>query len=123
MQVYNDLGIIYRRLNKNDSAIYYYNKAINTAVKLDDKEWSATLAINLAVFYHNLRHFEDAERYVDMAVKYSKEQDDESIKFFAYQVASPMKTEVKKLDEALKYAQEAWAMADGKNGDDEMRMR
>ena len=123
VQVYNDLGIIYRRLNKNDSAIYYYNKAINTAVKLDDKEWSATLAINLAVFYHNLRHFEDAERYADMAVKYSKEQDDESIKFFAYQVASPMKTEVKKLDEALRYAQEAWAMADGKNGDDEMRMR
>lgn len=123
VQVYNDLGIIYRRLNKNDSAIYYYDKAINTAVKLDDKEWSATLAINLAVFYHNLRHFQDAERYADMAVKYSKDLEDESYKFLAYQVAAPMKTEMKKLDEALRYAREAWAMADGKDGDDEMRMR
>ena len=123
VQVYNDLGVIYRRLNKNDSAIYYYDKAFNSAIKLDDKEWLTTLACNLAVFYHNLRHFQDAERYADMAVKYAKEQDDESIKFFAYQVASPMKTEVKKLDEALRYAREAWAMADGDDGDDEMRMR
>lgn len=123
VQVYNDLGVIYRRLNKNDSAIYYYDKAFNSAIKLDDKEWLTTLACNLAVFYHNLRHFQDAERYADMAVKYSKDLEDESYKFLAYQVAAPMKTEMKKLDEALRYAREAWAMADSKDGDDEMRMR
>lgn len=123
VNVYNDLGVIYRRLNKNDSALYYYNKALDAAVKLDDKEWMTTLSINIAIYYHNLKHFKDAERYADMAVKYSKQQNDESYKFFACQIASPIKTEVKKPDEALSYAREAWVMANGKNGNDEMRLR
>lgn len=123
VNVYNDLGVIYRRRNMNDSAIYYYDKALDTAVKLDDKEWIATLSINLGVFYHNLQHFEEASRYADMAVKYSKLQADESLHFFACQIASSLKVEVKDCDLALRYAREAWAMADGSGGNDDMRLR
>lgn len=123
VNVYNDLGVVYRRLNMNDSAIYYYNKAFDTAVKLDDKEWLTALSLNLSVFYHNLNHFKDAERYSDMTLKYVTEQEDESLVFYAYQLASNMKTEVKKYDEALRYARKAWAMADGSEGNDDLRLR
>ncbi|MGM9778310.1 MAG: two-component sensor histidine kinase, partial [Prevotella sp.] len=78
VNVYNDLGVIYRRRNMNDSAIYYYDKAFGMALELDDKEWLTSLAINLGVFYHNLQHFKEAARYAKMAVKYSKQQADES---------------------------------------------
>ena len=44
VNVYNDLGVIYRRRNMNDSALHYYHKALNAAVTLDDKEWLTTLA-------------------------------------------------------------------------------
>ena len=123
VNVYNDLGVIYRRLDKNDAAIYYYQKALDAAVKLDDKEWLATLTINLAVFYHNLKHVKDAERYADMAVKYAKQQDDNLLWFYACQIASPLKTEMNKPDEALRYIREAWAMASGPDGNADMRLR
>lgn len=123
VNVYNDLGVIYRHLNKNDSALYYYHKALETATELKDKEWLATLTMNLAVFYHNLNHFSDAETYADMAVKYSKEQNEEELFFYACQIAAPIKTEVKKHEEALKYAKKAWEVANGKEGDDNMRLR
>ena len=102
VNVYNDLGVIYRHLNRNDSALYYYHKGLETATGLKDKEWLATLTMNLAVFYHNLNHFSDAETYADMAVKYSKEQNEEELFFYACQIAAPIKTEVKKHEEALK---------------------
>lgn len=123
VNAYNDLGVIYRRRNMNDSAIFYYNKALDAAVKLNDKEWLTALSLNLSVFYHNLNHFKDAERYSDMALKYVTEQEDESLVFYAYQLASNMKTEVKKYDEALRYARKAWAMADGCEGNDDLRLR
>lgn len=101
VNVYNDLGVIYRRRNMNDSALHYYHKALDAAVTLDDKEWLTTLAINLAVFNQNLQHFQEAGRYADMAVKYSRQQDDESLRFMACQVASPINVGLEKYDEAL----------------------
>lgn len=123
VNVYNDLGVIYRRRNMNDSAIYYYDKAFGMALELDDKEWLTSLAINLGVFYHNLQHFKEAARYAKMAVKYSKQQADESYRFYALQIASAIIIEVKDYDVALKYGREAWAMANGKQGDNDMRLR
>lgn len=123
VNVYNDLGVIYRRRNMNDSALYYYQKALDAAVTLNDKEWLTTLAINLAVFNHNLQYFQDAERYADMGVKYSRQQEDESLRFLAYQVASPIKNAVEKYDDALRYAREAWQMVVGEDGSDDLRLR
>ena len=123
VNVYNDLGVIYRRRNMNDSALHYYHKALDAAVTLDDKEWLTTLAINLAVFNHNLQHFQEAGRYADMAVKYSRQQDDESLRFMACQVASPINVGLEKYDEALRYARDAWQVADGEGGNDELRLR
>lgn len=123
VNAYNDLGVIYRRRNMNDSAIFYYNKALDAAMKLNDKEWLTALSLNLSVFYHNLNHFKDAEHYSDMALKYVTQQEDESLVFYAYQLASNMKTEAKKYDEALRYARKAWAMANGSDGNDDLRLR
>ena len=34
--IYNDLAILYRRWHMNDSTIYYYNKALDAALKHKD---------------------------------------------------------------------------------------
>ncbi|MGM9779646.1 MAG: sensor histidine kinase, partial [Prevotella sp.] len=44
-------------------------------------------------------------------------------RFYALQIASAIIIEVKDYDVALKYGREAWAMANGKQGDNDMRLR
>ena len=123
ISVYNNLGVIYRRRNMNDSAIYYYNRAMDCAVKYGDDEWLTTLALNLCIFYHNLKHFKDAEKYLDIAVRHSAKLDDESMVFYCCQVGALIKSYAGKLQESIEYSRKAWAMANGKGGTDDMRLR
>lgn len=123
ISVYNNLGVIYRRRNMNDSAIYYYNRAMDCAVKYGDDEWLTTLALNLSVFYHNLKHFKDAEKYLDIAVRHSAKLDDESMSFYCWQMGAMIKSAVGKLQESIEYSRKAWALANGKDGNDDMRLR
>ena len=123
ISVYNNLGVIYRRRNMNDSAIYYYNRAMDCAVKYGDDEWLTTLALNLSVFYHNLKHFKDAEKYLDIAVRHSAKLDDESMSFYCWQMGAMIKSAAGKLQESIEYSRKAWALANGKDGNDDMRLR
>ena len=123
ISVYNNLGVIYRRRNMNDSAIYYYNRAMDCAVEYGDDEWLTTLALNLSVFYHNLKHFKDAEKYLDIAVRHSAKLDDESMSFYCWQMGAMIKSAAGKLQESIEYSRKAWTMANGKNGDVDMRLR
>lgn len=107
----------------NDSAIYYYNRAMDCAVEYGDDEWLTTLALNLSVFYHNLKHFKDAEKYLDIAVRHSAKLDDESMNFYCWQVGALIKSYAGKLQESIEYSRKAWAMANGKGGTDDMRLR
>lgn len=58
ISIYNSLAVVNRQEGLNDSALYYYDKAIDTAMKLGDDDWIAALCANIAVFSHNLNHME-----------------------------------------------------------------
>lgn len=58
VSVYNDLGVLYHRFNRQDSSLYFYNKALDAARQYGDKSWIGNLNLNLAVFYFNLRNYE-----------------------------------------------------------------
>lgn len=59
-----------------DSAIYYYNKALDAAVKYGDASWLANLSLNLGVFHFNLKHYPEAEKFIDQALQYVQQTND-----------------------------------------------
>lgn len=92
VSVYNDLGILYHRHNMQDSAIYYYNKALDAAVKYGDASWLANLSLNLGVFHFNLKHYPEAEKFIDQALQYVQ-QTGQPEKAFLYMDSARMWTD------------------------------
>ena len=91
ISVYNDLGILYRRTHEPDSSLHYYNKALDAALRYGDESWLAHLNMNLAVFHYNLKHFAEAETYIDRALQHSLKTDERLASFNALQVGANIK--------------------------------
>lgn len=113
VNIYNDLGVIYRHRNMLDSTIFYYNKALESAQKLKDNGWLANITMNIAVVYHSKGRFHEAEQYGDRAVAYAKKSDDAYMRFATLQVSAATKAKVGKSAEALTLARQAWNKAKG----------
>lgn len=122
ISVYSDLGVLYRRFNQNDSAIYCYDKALKLALEYEDQSWIANLCMNLSVFYFNLTRPEDAEKYIDQAVVHIEKADDPSTEMHVWQKRGIIKTELDKKDEARESLQKAWQLACGKDGNADWQM-
>lgn len=61
ISVYNDLAILYRQRHMNDSTLYYYNKALEVALKYKDEGWITHIYNNVSILYFNIRQMEQAE--------------------------------------------------------------
>lgn len=48
ISVYNDLAILYRQRHMNDSTVYYYNKALDVALKYKDEGWITHIYNNIS---------------------------------------------------------------------------
>ena len=123
VSVYNDLGVLYHRFNRQDSSLYYYNKAVDAARAYGDKSWLANLSLNVGVFNFNLKHYENAEQCIDEALKYVLQTDDTQMTFTVWQVRAAIKAQTGKLDEAGESIREAWKMACGPDGNAEWKVR
>ena len=111
ISVYNDLGILYRRAHEPDSALHYYNKALDAALRYGDESWLAYLNMNLAVFHYNLKHFAEAEIYIDRALQHSLKTDERLASFNALQVGANIKLAAGHPEEAGQSIRKAWQMA------------
>lgn len=111
ISVYNDLGILYRRAHEPDSALHYYNKALDAALRYGDESWLAHLNMNLAVFHYNLKHFAEAETYIDRALQHSLKTDERLASFNALQVGANIKLAAGHPEEAGQSIRKAWQMA------------
>lgn len=123
VSVYNDLGVLYHRFNRQDSSLYFYNKALDAAQAYGDKSWIGNLNLNLAVFYFNLRNYEDAEKHIDDALKNVVQTDDLPTTFAAWQVRSAIKAQIGKTEESGVSIQRAWQIACGPEGNAEWKVR
>lgn len=123
ISVYNDLGILYRRKHMQDSAVYYYNKALDVALRYDDESWLAHLNMNLSVFYFNLKRYDDAEICIDRALAHALKTDDKYVTFCVWQVRASIKMEAGKTDEAGHSMREAWRLASEGEGNPEWQIR
>ena len=111
VSVYNDLGILYRRAHEPDSALLYYNKALEAALQYGDESWLAHLNMNLAVFHYNLKHFAEAEQYIDRAWAHALKTDERLAAFNALQVGANIKLAAGHAEEAGRSIRQAWQMA------------
>ena len=111
VSVYNDLGILYRRAHEPDSALRYYNKALEAALHYGDESWLAHLNMNLAVFHYNLKHFAEAEQYIDRAWAHALKTDERLAAFNALQVGANIKLAAGHAEKAGQSIRQAWQMA------------
>lgn len=109
--MYSDLGLLYRRQNQNDSAIYYYDKALHAAANHPDKSWMALLNMNLSVLYYNLQRMEKAESFIDQAIHYIQQADDQELYVNIHQVRANIQSALGKTDQAKASLQAAWSLA------------
>lgn len=72
----SSLGIIYRRKEMPDSALYYYDEALKIAERQDDDAAVANLYANIAVLYGATNRLEEALPYSQKAVEYSLKGND-----------------------------------------------
>lgn len=84
----------------NDSTLYYYNKALDTALQYGDESWIAHICNNVSILYFNIRQLDEAEKYTDMAAEHAARTEDPFVAFTTWQIRATIKAELNKLDDA-----------------------
>ena len=106
-----DLGVIYRREGQNDSALFYYDQALQAATAGHDVEWLAAINLNVGILHFNLHRLEEAEGYLDRAVEQSRQADDGYTEMCALQSDAAVKVMLHRPEEAAPMLRQAYAMA------------
>lgn len=120
ISVYNDLGLLYRQHQMNDSTLYYYNKALDTALQYGDESWIAHICNNVSILYFNIRQLDEAEKYTDMAAEHAARTEDPFVAFTTWQIRATIKAELNKLDDAEKSNRKAWNIACHGEGNEDL---
>lgn len=111
ISVPQDLGVCYRREGQNDSALYYYDQALQTALAQQDLEWQAAINLNIGIMHFNLDHAEQAEQFLDRAISQVRQVDDPYTELCALQVNGSVKLHLEKFDEARASIEPAYLLA------------
>ena len=120
ISVYNDLGLLYRQHQMNDSTLYYYNKALDTALQYGDESWIAHICNNVSILYFNIRQLDEAEKYTDMAAEHAARTEDPFVAFTTWQIRATIKAELNNLDDAEKSNRKAWNIACHGEGNEDL---
>ena len=106
-----DLGVAYRREGQNDSALHFYDQALQAAVAEGDVEWQAAISLNVGILHHNLNRLDEAEHYLDRSVELERQVDDPYTLLCALQTDGAVKVMLKKPSQAEPLLREAYALA------------
>lgn len=74
-----NLGDVYNRLNKNDSAFFYFNRSLEQAIALDDIDLIGTSMVGMGHIYVKRNEFGLALESYRQAIRYLREADDEEM--------------------------------------------
>ena len=111
ISVPQELGLICRREGKIDSALFYYDQALQEARQQGDLEWLAAISANVGILHYNLSHFHEAEQYLEQGLTYVRRVDDPYTELCLLQTCGAVKVMLDKLKEAEPLLQEAYQMA------------
>lgn len=108
---YSTLGIIYRRRQVQDSALFYYQKAIAVAEELKSDEWLSNIYSNLAVFFGSSKRLDEALQYIHKAIPHVLKTNDIPGLIFAHQIEGSLHVLNKQPQEGASSLKKAIAMA------------
>ena len=111
ISVPQELGLICRREGKIDSALFYYDEALQEARRQGDLEWLAAISANVGLLHYNMSHFKEAEQYLQQGLEYVRQVDDPYTELCLLQTNGAVKVTLDKLQEAEPLLQEAYQMA------------
>lgn len=111
ISVPQELGLICRRDGLNDSALYYYDVALDEARRQNDVEWLAAISANVGILHFNLNRFTEAEQYLDRGLQYVRQVDDPYTELCLLQTDGAAKLALEKYGEASGLLAQAYQMA------------
>lgn len=87
--IYNNLGLLYYKMDNNKSALHYFQKAYDLTVKQNDSSDEMTVLNNFAVVYIKLKAFDKAKKYLLDSYELAQSYNDEVRKsIYAVNLAS-----------------------------------
>lgn len=105
--ILNSIGLAYKFLNKHDSALFYHEKALENARKLQDTIWIGILSGNLGEVYYLQKNYERALQYKTEGFEICKKFGAWSnAVFFAFSIAD-IYLDLKQPEKAIMYAKNA----------------
>lgn len=108
---YSTLGIIYRRRQMQDSALFYYQKALTVAEELKSDEWLSNIYSNLAIFFGSNKRLDEALDYIHKAIPHVLKTNDIPGLIFAHQVEGSLYVIKKMPQQGASSLKKAIAMA------------
>lgn len=111
ISVPQELGLACRREGKIDSALYYYDQALQEARRQNDLEWLAAISANVGLLHYNMNHMAQAELYLQQGLEYVRQVDDPYTELCLLQANGAVKVTQGKLHEAEPLLREAYQMA------------
>jgi tetratricopeptide (TPR) repeat protein len=69
MYIYNQIGLIYRRMGYLDDALLYYNRSLSLARDLGNKSMQASVLNNIAGIYNNKGELDKALEYYEESLR------------------------------------------------------
>lgn len=111
VSILSSLGVNYRRKNMPDSALIYYNRALDLLERYEDYDERVYLLTNMAVLYAATARLDEAEKYIRTAVETSKKCEDMDVVLYAASTAGAILALREKYAEAAEMLYPALAKA------------
>ena len=107
----SSLGVAYRRINLPDSALYYYGKGLEAAMKSKDYSAVSNLHANIAVMYISFKQLENAKGHAREAITYALKEEDALDWLQAYYICGSLLVKTGEYDQAINYLHKAYGIA------------
>ncbi|EIY33184.1 hypothetical protein HMPREF1062_01913 [Bacteroides cellulosilyticus CL02T12C19] len=107
----SSLGVAYRRINLPDSALYYYSKGLEAAMKSKDYSAVSNLHANIAVMYISFKQLENAREHAQEAITYALKEEDALDWLQAYYICGSLLVKTGEYDQAINYLHKAYGIA------------
>lgn len=105
------LGIIYRREAQTDSALYFYDRALQAAIELGEDDWLGSCNVNVGVLYNSIGQLDQAQEFLDKALYHALKADDGYTQLTALQVRAGNEAQQGRTSEAERDIRQAYALA------------
>lgn len=108
--------------NMQDSALSYYCGMFDSTFYRNNPYKLTCLNLHLAVLYFKVKRYDEAEKYIDMALNYVSRQSDIGLVMMIWQVRAAIKSRTGQWDESFRSVRAAWQIATGKQGNSDWQL-